>query len=144
VEPTTTTALELLRRLPEGNAHDQITHDYETRPIVDFLLRQPSARITPDLQLGFLVKTASQKMARRRLGVILLKPTRPAPEDDALWGIWFRSLFAEVDPGFARELSVLNTPVNLEMLHSSDCQVTIARHQRRWEAGSVRLREPDL
>lgn len=135
VEPSAPTVLELFRRLPEANGHDRIAHDYEIRPVIDFLVSQPPARMTPDLRLGFLVRTAHGKLDRRQLGVILLKPKAPTVEDDALWEVWFRKLFAEIDSAFSQQLHRLLTahPTSLEMLHASDCRVVHARAQEALE-----------
>ncbi len=105
--PTSVAALALLQRLPAANHHDLVSHHYEIKPVVDFLVGQPTARLTPDLRLGFLVRTALNQAERRALGVMLLKPTNPAAEDEAFWDVWFRPIFAQVEPSFAQELERL-------------------------------------
>src|SRR5690606_5899667 len=62
--PTTTAALELLRRFPEDNAHDQLTQAHAIRPVVDFLITELITRIPQDARLGFLIRTARNKESR--------------------------------------------------------------------------------
>ena len=70
------------------------------------------------------------------MGVVLLKPepvSQEAPEpasqdDNAVWETLLRPAFAQVDPGFARELRRLihARPQLLATLKSQDCDVAIA------------------
>ena len=143
--PTSVAALALLQRLPAANQHDLVSHHYEIKPVVDFLVDQPTVRLTPDLRLGFLVRTALNQAERRALGVILLKPTNPAAEDEAFWDVWFRPLFAHVEPSFAQELERLlaTHPEAVGTLHATDCQVAIARAHGALELlHAVRIKQP--
>jgi len=82
-----------------------------------------------------------------RLGVILLKPTTPTLEDQALREIWFNRVFAHVDPGFDDELQRLLAvhPGSLELLHASNCRVTMARaHEALGILHAARLKQPEL
>jgi hypothetical protein len=126
--PSPAAVLEILRRLSAKNQHDQVAHDYEIKPVVDFLISQPAARITPDLRLGFMVRTAPNQADRRTLGVMLLKPMQPTLEDEAVWDVWFRPIFAHVDPSFAKELERLLAvhPGTVAMMQAADCQVAVA------------------
>lgn len=143
--PTSVAALALLQRLPAANHHDLVSHHYEITPVVDFLVSQPTARLPLDLRLGFLVRTALNQAERRTLGFILLKPTNPAAEDEAFWDVWFRSIFAHVEPSFARELECLlaTHPEAVGTLHARDCQVAIARaHGALGLLHAVRIKQP--
>jgi hypothetical protein len=147
VNPTPAVVLELMRRLANNNDHDQIKHDYDIRPIVDFLVGQAPVRITPDLQLGFLVRTAHQDWERRKLGVILLKPQLPSREEDAFWEVCVRRVFARVDSTFSRELYRLLAvhPASLGLMHASDCRLVIARLNETLEVlHSIRTTLPDI
>jgi len=147
LKPTADAGLELLQRLPAANCHDQVVHGYEIKPVVDFLLKQSHGRLPADLRLGFLVRTAHAQAARRGFGVILLKSTTPAAEDRALGEVWFRRIFAHADPGFDSELQRLLTvhPGSLEMLHASDCRVTLARaHEAIGILHGARLKRPEF
>jgi len=127
VDPSPSAALELLRRVPNDNGHDQVAQPQSITPIVDFLVAEPWTRVPADARLGFLVKTAHQKESRRERGVILLRPATPTQGDEAIWEVWFRRLFAEVDPGFAREVQRLIAvhPGALELMHAHDCRVAV-------------------
>ena len=93
-------------------------------PIVDFLIQQDT-RWLSDLKLGFIVRTAKHKESRRDLGVIFLKTFPLTKDNEAFWEVWFRALFAEVDPGFAKEIVRLldKQPHCLQMLNAQDCEV---------------------
>jgi hypothetical protein len=147
LRPTGEAGLELLRRLPATNSHDQVAHDYEIKPVVDFLLKQQPGRLPVDLRLGFLVRTAHAQADRRGFGVILLKPTKPTAEDQALGEVWFRRVFPHADPSFEgliQQLLVVH-PGSLGMLHASDCRVTLARaHEALGILHEARLKRPDL
>jgi hypothetical protein len=143
--PTAEAALELLRRLPEANRHDQVAHDYEIRPVVDFLVGRPQGEVTADLRLGFLVRTAHAQAERRGFGVILLKPGKPTATEDALWEVWFQRVFAHLDPEFQRELQRLTAkhPGGLEALHAADCRVVVAHDRQAFDIlHGARLKEP--
>lgn len=147
VAPTQTTALELLRRLPEENNHDQLRQAQDIQPVVGFLIKEALTRIPHDARLGFLIRTAYNKSDRRRRGVVLLKPSSPTASESALWEVWFRQLFAEVDPNFAREVNRLLSvhPGVLEMLHARDCQVAVGTMRNALPIlHSVRLRAPEV
>ncbi len=144
-EPIASAALDLLRRLPEENAHDQLTQPQAIQPIVDFLIAQPWTRIPPDARLGFLIRTAPHKQDRRSHGVILIRPEKPTAGDQALWEVWFRRVFAEVEPGFARETSRLLSvhPGLLGMLHARDCTVAVGSMRNAFDIlHSARMRAP--
>ena len=121
-------ALELLRRVGEGNHHDRVSDHRRIVPVVDFLCDQSSHRLTEDLQLGFLVKTASGKRERRSLGVIFLRPEEPTLDEEDLWKGVLREAFAEVDPQFARQLrrAVQHAPILLTSFGDHDCKVELA------------------
>ena len=143
--PTTGAALALLRRLPEANRHDLVSHHYEIKPVVDFLVGQPTARLTPNLRLGFLVRTALNQAERRALGVILLKPANPTAEDNAFWDVWFRPIFAHIEPSFAQQLDHLlaTHPEAVGTLQATDCRVAIARAHGALELlHAVRIKQP--
>ena len=147
LRPTAEAGLELLRRLPATNSHDQVAHDYEIKPVVDFLLRQQPARLPTDLRLGFLVRTAHAQADRRGFGVILLKPAKPTAEDQALGEVWFRRVFPHADPSFEGLIQRLLAvhPGSLEMLHASDCRVIPARaHEALGILHGARLKRPEL
>jgi hypothetical protein len=146
-DATASAALELLRRLPEANRHDQLTQPMAIKPIVDFLIGELWTHIPPDARLGFLVRTAHQKETRRTRGVILLRPEKPTASDEALWDVWFRRIFAEVDPGFAREVNRLLAahPGSLSMLHASDCPVAVGSMREAFAIlHSVRMQAPTV
>ena len=127
--PQTLPALKLLRRVGNGNHHDLVSDHRRIAPIIDFLCDQSPHRLTEDLQLGFLVKTASGKLERRSLGVVFLRPEEPTPDEEDLWNGLLREAFAEVDPQFARQLrrAVQHAPLLLT------CLVTTLRSQaRQW------------
>lgn len=145
--PSPAAVLEILRRLSAKNQHDQVLHDYEIKPVVECLISQPAARITPDLKLGFMVRTAPNQTDRRTLGVMLLKPTQPTLEDEALWDVWFRPIFAHVDPSFAKELERLLAahPGTVAMMQAADCQVAIAHaHDSLAIFHAARLKQPNV
>ena len=127
VRPTADAGLELLRRLPATNEHDQVAHDYEIKPVIDFLVKQAPARVTSDLRLGFLVRTAHAQGERRVLGTLLLNPADPTAEDSAFWEVWFRRVFAHVDPDFGKELQRLLAahPHSLGAFQASNCRVRL-------------------
>lgn len=122
--PDSEAAVELMCRLPYENQHDVLAESSQVAPIVDFLLQQDPRWLT-ELKLGFMVRTARNKESRRDLGVIFLKPSQLTNDDEALWEVWFRTLFAEVDPAFAKEIKRLldKQPHCLHMLSSQDCEV---------------------
>lgn len=149
VEPTGPTALELLRRLPEDNRHDQLApvQARTIKPIMDFLAREPATHIPSDARLGFVIRTAGHKEERRNLGVILLRPSAASPIDEALWDVWFRRIFAEVDPAFAVEVhSLLRAhPHYLRLLGSQDCLVAVGDLASALSIlHSARLRQPEV
>ncbi|MBN1545581.1 MAG: hypothetical protein JW902_02875 [Syntrophaceae bacterium] len=121
--------LELLRRVKNGNLHDKITLNSQTKPIVDFICQQAPESLPKDLKIAFLVKTASQKHAKRSLGVIFLKPENPSQYDKDVWEGLLRRTFAEVDPKFSEDLQRLirHAPEIRECLHTSDCRLEIAK-----------------
>ena len=121
-------AIELMRWLPKENQHDIVTQSSQVAPIVDFLIQQ-DPRWLSDLKLGFMVRTANYKESRRDLGVIFLKASQSTKDNEALWEVWFRTLFAEVDPGFAKEIMRLleKQPHCLQMLNSQGCEVIEAK-----------------
>jgi len=147
LRPTAEAGLELLRRLPATNSHDQVEHDYEIKPVVDFLLKQQPGRLPADLRLGFLVRTANGQADRRAFGVILLKPAKPTAEDQAFGEVWFRRVFPHADPSFEgliQQLLVVH-PASLDMLHASDCHVAFARaHEALEILHRARLKQPGL
>jgi len=126
--PDSDAAIELMRRLPGENRHDILDKSSQVTPIIDFLTNQEPVRLS-GLRLGFLVRTAYQKESRRKLGVIFLKAFQPSKDNEALWEVWFRKLFAEVDPGFAKEIHRLleKQPYCLQMLNALDCEVVEAK-----------------
>lgn len=152
--PTQPTVLKMLCRLPSDNRHDQVESAHDISEVVDLLVKAGAA-IPPDARLGFLIRTAHNKHDRRKRGVILLRPDPPVDEDQALWEVWFRGLFAEVDPAFRSEVNRLlqaNGRV-LDLLHSSDCRVVhgtmsealaILHTARRHDEGLLALLEQQI
>ncbi len=148
-----TTALELLERVAEGQEHDSLSQPEAIVPLVDFLLEVDPVRLSQKLRLAFMVKTASTAFNRRDMGVVLLKPEpvsqegpEPASQDDnAVWETLLRPAFAQVDPGFARELRRLihARPQLLATLKSQDCDVAIASAESSFDVlHTARIRCP--
>ena len=122
-------ALELLRRTGSESHHDLVSHHHKIVPVVDFLCSQNRNRLTEDLRLAFLVKTAAGKLDRRHLGVVFLRPENPTSDEDDMWQGLLRETFAEVDPQFAPHLRRLleHAPQLLACLDDDACNVNIAR-----------------
>ena len=122
-------ALELLRRTGPDNHHDRLSAHFSLLPIVDFLCSQSTHRLTEDLRLAFLVKTAVGGLDRRHLGVVFLRPESPTPEEDDVWQGLLRQTFAEVDPQFSPHLWRLlaHIPQLLTCLSQDSCDVRLAR-----------------
>ena len=122
-------ALELLKRIQGGAEHDRISQSRLIEPVIDFLCEQDANRLSEDLRLGFLIKTATNKQPARTLGTIFLKPKNPKYDDEAIWEGLLRRTFAEVDPQFVSHIQRLigHAPNMLDCMHASDCQVRIAR-----------------
>ena len=78
-------AVELLRRTGSENRHDIVSGSHKIVPVVDFLCSQNTNRLTEDLRLAFLIKTAAATIGRRHLGVVFLRPERPTPDEEDLW-----------------------------------------------------------
>ena len=147
VRPTEEAGLELLRRLPATNEHDQVAHHYDIKPVIDFLVEQAPARVTGDLRLGFLVRTAHGQADRRGLGTLVLSPADPTAEDSALWEVWFRRIFAHVDPDFGKELQRLLAahPQSLGLLQAANCGVALARAREALGIlHAVRIKLPEV
>ena len=121
-------ALELLRRVGDKSRHDLLSNANTILPIVEFLCSQSAPLLTTDLRLAFLVKTASGKSDRRRLGVVFLRPEQPTPDETDLWQGLLRGSFAEVDPQFTPPLRRLlaHAPQLLESIGDEDCRVQVA------------------
>jgi hypothetical protein len=126
--PDQKAGLEMLCRIQSGDRHERFPRPDVLQPVIDFLLEIDPGRIPEDLKLGFLVRTATDKEQRRKLGVILLRPESPSENDNALWEGLFRPAFAEVDSNFARSIyPLLNRhPELIERMHAPDCRVAIA------------------
>jgi hypothetical protein len=122
-------ALELLSRVRKENGHDLLSDHRRIVPIVDFLCSQSPHRLTEDLRLGFMVKTAAGKLERRHLGTVLLRPEKRTPDEEALWQGILREAFAEVDPQFAPELrrAIEHAPQLLNCFGDDTCKVNLAR-----------------
>src|ERR1041384_898058 len=120
--------LALLRRAENADQHDRVSNPEITRPLIEFLCHQSRDRLGSDLQLGFLVTTATNKRSRRSLGTIFLKPHNPTRDDEMLWEGLLRRTFAEVDPRFADGLHTLlnHAPELLHSLDAKDCKVELA------------------
>jgi hypothetical protein len=120
-------ALELLRRLERGSEHDSVRQVRQVIPIVDFLCGTRRGSELRGLRLGFLVRTTWRIGEVPRVGSVVLRPEPASPEDDALWQVWFRRLFPNVDPEFARELRRLlaSRPECLEMVSSADFRLSV-------------------
>lgn len=120
-------AVELLRRTGPENCHDLLSAHFELLPIVDFLCSQSPHRLTEDLRLAFLVKTAVGGLDRQHLGVLFLRPESPTPEEDDVWQGLLRQTFAEVDPQFAPHLRRLlaHAPQLLTCLGEDGCNVRL-------------------
>ena len=91
-------AVELLRRAGPENRHNLLSSHFGLLPVVDFLCSQSTNRLTEDLRLAFLVKTAAGGLNRKHRGVVFLHPESPTPDEDDVWQGLLRQTFAEVDP----------------------------------------------
>lgn len=122
----------LLRRAENGRQHDMVSNPEMTWPLIEFLCEQSRERLGNELQLGFLVTTATNKRPRRRLGAIFLKPCNPTRDDEVLWEGLLRRTFAEVEPRFAGGLHKLlhHAPELLDCLNAEDCRVEIVSASR--------------
>ncbi len=121
-------ALELLKRVQGGAEHDRISQSRLIETVIDFLCKQEANRLSEDLRLGFLIKTAANKQHTRNLGTIFLKPKNPKFDDKAIWEGLLRRTFAEVDPQFMPHIQRLidHAPNMLDCMHASNCQLRIA------------------
>src|SRR5262249_50437153 len=77
--------LELLRRAGSGSHHDLLADHRRIVPVVDFLCSQSPRLLGDDLRLAFLVRTAAGTHARRRRGVVFLRPENPSSDEEHLW-----------------------------------------------------------
>ena len=139
-------ALELLCRTGPENHHDRLSAPFSLLPIVDFLCSQSTHRLTEDLRLAFLVKTAVGGLDRRHLGVVFLRPESPTPEEDDVWQGLLRQTFAEVDPQFSPHLWRLlaHAPQLLTCLGQDSCDVRLARGDLLDLFHDVRMRDADF
>lgn len=122
-------AINLLKRVKDGDVHDRVSDIRKVKSIVGFLCRQDPDSLPSDLRLGFLVKTAAMKLDRRPLGTIFIRPELPSEDDEAIWEGLLRRTFAEVDPTWAAELQVLlkHAPSMRACLHSLQCSLEVAK-----------------
>ena len=129
VDADDSAALELLRRTGPDNRHDRLPAPFSLQPIVDFLCSQSTHRLTEDLRLAFLVKTAVGGLDRRDLGVIFLRPQNPTSEEDDVWQGLLHQTFAEVSPQFSPHLWRLldHAPQLLTCLSQDNCDVRVAK-----------------
>lgn len=124
-----TGALELLRRAGSESHHDLLSDHRKIVTVIDFLCSLGAHRLTEDLRLAFLVKTAAAKADRRRLGLLFLRLATPTLEEEDLWQGLLREAFAEVDPSFSPLLRRLvdHAPQLLTSLGDDCCNVVLAR-----------------
>ena len=143
VDADDSVALALLRRTGPENHHDRLSAHFGLLPIVGFLCSQSTHRLTEDLRLAFLVKTAVGGLDRRQLGVVFLRPESPTPEEDDVWQGLLRQNFAEVDPQFAPHLWRLlgHAPQLLTCLGQDNCDVRLARGDLLDLFHDVRMRD---
>lgn len=137
----------LLARLEADCRHDSVDRSSQIEPIVEFLIKHGNERLPPDIPLGFLVRTAQNKMDRRCLGVIFLRPEKPSPDDSAMWDAVFRRIFAEVHPDFTSLLRRLLTalPKAERQLDEPECRLLVARHDVAFGVlHEARLRDPTI
>ena len=136
-------AVELLRRTGSENHHDRLSAPFGLLPIVEFLCSQSVHRLTEDLRLAFLVRTAVGGLDRRHLGVVFLRPENPTPDEDDVWQGLLRQTFAEVDPQFAPHLRRLlaHAPQLLTCLGQDSCDVRLARGDLLDLFHGVRMRD---
>ena len=141
-----TGALELLRRSGIECHHDLVSDNYKVVPVIDFLCTQSAKSLKEDLRLAFLIKTAAEKLDRRSLGVVFLRPENPTPDEDDLWQGLLRQSFAEVDPQFAPHLwRLLNHASQVLTCLSDDvCKVRLVRGDFLDLFHDVRERWPDF
>lgn len=145
VEPSAAAILRLLARLPANNAHDRVTQASSISAIVDFLVAQEA--LPPGLKLGFMVRTAANKVDRRSSGVILVRPAKSNELDEILWDLWFKKLLPEVDPTFAKPLHRLlaKHPNCLDSMHSDECKVLLGTADQALAIlNVVRTRQPSV
>jgi hypothetical protein len=122
-------AVELLRRTGSENRHDVVSDYHKIVSVVEFLCSQNKNRLTEDLRLAFLIKTAAVTVGRRHLGVVFLRPERPSPDEEELWQGLLRRTFAAVDPQFAPHVRRLldHAPHLLTCLGDDVCEVRLAK-----------------
>lgn len=137
-------ALELLLHVKSGNRHDRLTNSHLALPVIEFLCEQ--RHLPPDLNLGFLVSTASTKRDRRSRGCILLRPLKPNDDEKALWDAIFHT-FAEVEPRFVDGLHRLLQRHHdaIDLLHETDCEfVQFSDRLAIQLLHEARLKDPSL
>jgi hypothetical protein len=135
VSPSNETAMEILRRLPEDNPQNILRLVTDVERIVDFLLDQDISKVQ-DLKLGILVKTASNKERLNRFGTVFLRTDNfKTKVDEAIWDLWFRKNYAEIDPQFAKQINrlLLKHPQCWRMLSSKNCEVLEARTENAFQ-----------
>ena len=139
-------AVELLRRAGPETRHDLLSAHFGLLPVVDFLCSQSTNRLTEDLRLAFLVKTAAGGLDRKHRGVVFLRPESPTPEEDDVWQGLLRQTFAEVDPQFAPHLRRLlaHAPQLLTCLGQDNCEVRLARGDLLDLFHGVRMRDAEF
>lgn len=138
---------ELLCRLDVECLHDSFEHARQIEPVIDFLICQGNAQMTPDLRLGFLIRTAQNKHDRRDLGVILIRSETPSSDDTAMWDAVFRRTFAEVHPDFAPALRrlLMAIPKARHLLDDPDCRVVMAERDEAFDIlHSARKKDPTV
>ncbi len=122
---STSTGIELLRRVSPNFGHDSILHAREIAPVVDFLISVEPHKMPQDLHLAFLVRSAENKSRYRRAGSILIRPTDPSSDESAIWEMMFRRTFAEIHHEFAPEINRFldHAPQSLPTLDDEGCRV---------------------
>lgn len=142
-ENNNSSVIEVLNRIKDEYLYDRINMKF-IRPVVDFLLSITT--IPQDLRLGFLVRTAQNKLDRKKLGIILLKPESLTDNEKALWEGLFKRMFSELHPDSAKEVRRLikKYPWILDMMHDTGCDIYMATEENALEIlHKVRFYDPE-
>ncbi|MEQ8224835.1 MAG: hypothetical protein ABRQ37_21125, partial [Candidatus Eremiobacterota bacterium] len=142
--------LEILKHVKGDKLHDKIINSKVIIPLIDILCKiEPYIypKNPEELRLGFLIRTVQNKVNKRYLGIILLKPEKPSEEEEVLWESLFRHIFPEVHHEFSRELYRLYNHHNgiLNMMNDSDCKVILANKDNSFRMlHYVRFNNPEI
>lgn len=121
--------LEVLRRVNTAVGHDSLTSHRKIIPLIDLLCTLDPHRLTSDLRLSFLVKTATSTSSRRVAGALLLRSPQESQEDQDVAETFLVPGFPGLDPEFSKEIHRLlaHAPGLLRSLSDSKCDVAYAR-----------------